>query len=47
MATISYNQAAAVPETTQRPRLVWGRLAALGFAVGSWAAIIAGVRAVL
>jgi len=47
MATISYNRAAAVHATTERPRLAWGRLGALAFALGSWAAIIASVRAIL
>ncbi|ADG08795.1 hypothetical protein [Caulobacter segnis] len=47
MAIVSYDRAAAVHATTDRPRLVWGRLFALAFALGSWAAIIAGVRAIL
>ena len=47
MATVSYNQADAVHATAERPRLVWGRLIALAFAVGSWAAIIASLRVIL
>jgi hypothetical protein len=46
MATISYNRTAVVHPTTERPRLAWGRLAALAFALGSWAAIISSARAV-
>jgi hypothetical protein len=46
MATISYNRTAVVHATTERPRLAWGRLAALAFAAGSWAAIIASARAI-
>ncbi|MDR6627705.1 hypothetical protein [Caulobacter segnis] len=46
MATISYNRTAVVHATTERPRLAWGRLAAVAFAAGSWAAVIVGARAI-
>lgn len=47
MAIVSYDRGAAVHATRQRPHLIWGRLAALAFAVGSWVVIIAAARAIL
>jgi len=46
MAYVSFNHADAVHVAIDRPRIVWGRLAAVAFALGSWVAIIAGVRAI-
>jgi hypothetical protein len=46
MAYVSYNHADAVHAAIDRPRIAWGRLAAVAFAVAAWATIIAGVRAV-
>ena len=45
MAYVSYDR--AVHATTPTRRLAWGRLLALAAAVGLWAGIIAGVRAIL
>ena len=47
MAFVSYDRAAAVHATTQRPRLAWGRLAALAVAMGSWASLIVFARVIL
>lgn len=46
MAYVSFNHADAVHAALDRPRIAWGRLAAVAFAMGSWAVIIAGVRAI-
>jgi len=46
MAIAPYNQAAPVHATTRRLP-AWGRLTALGLAVGCWAMIIAAARAIL
>lgn len=45
MAYVSYNHADAVHTAIDRPRIAWGRLAAVAFAAGSWAAIIVAARA--
>lgn len=45
MAYVSFNHADAVHAAADRPRIAWGRLAAVAFAIGSWAAIIAAARA--
>tara|TARA_B110001454_G_scaffold132543_1_gene123425 strand:- start:329 stop:472 length:144 start_codon:yes stop_codon:yes gene_type:complete len=45
MAYVSFNHADAVHAAVNHHHIAWGRLAALAFAIGSWAAIIAGVRA--
>ena len=45
MAYVSYER--AVHATTPIRRFAWGRLLALAAAVGLWAGIIAGVRAIL
>lgn len=46
MAYVSFNHADAVHAAVNRPRIAWGRLAAVAFALGSWVAIIAGARAI-
>lgn len=46
MAYVSFNHADVLRATAERPRLAWGRLAAVAFAAGSWIAIIASVRAI-
>ena len=46
MAYVSFNHADAVHAATDPPPIAWGRLAAVAFALGSWVAIIAGVRAI-